>query len=195
MAKEYEKLKIDLAEKHMNDREAYTVAKSDFIKKINNMARTEVKYDIVELSHRPDLVSSAVNFFWTCWGNENNFKFYEDCIINSIDVNISLPKFYLALDHTDTIIGTYALLTNDLISRQDLMPWLACLFMKEDYRNKGIAGSLLDHGLNEAKMKGFQKLYLYTDLENFYERKGWKHMCNGYNVANMEVKIYVKETD
>ena len=75
------------------------------------------------------------------------------------------------------------MLTNDLISRQDLMPWFACLFVTEQQRNKGIDGSLLGHGLNEAKKKGFKKLYLYTDLDNFYEQKGWKHICSGYNVA------------
>lgn len=194
LAKEYEKLKIHLAEKHKYDREAYTQEKNDFIEKINKMARSDIKYDIVELSQRPDLIDSAVKFFWKCWGNENNFKFYEDCIINSLDTDVPLPKFYLALDNTDNIIGTYALLTNDLISRQDLMPWFACLFVKEEHRNKGIATSLLEHGLNETIKKGFDKLYLYTDLENFYERKGWKHIFNGYNVANMEVKIYAKDT-
>lgn len=159
------------------------------------MVRSKVKYDVVELSQRPDMVDSAVNFFWKCWGNEKNFKFYEDCIVHSMDKDVPLPKFYLALDERDVIIGTYALLTNDLISRQDLMPWFACLFVTEEQRNMGIAGSLLEHGLNEAKKKGFGKLYLYTDLENFYEKKGWKHFCNGYNVANTEVKIYVKEAD
>ena len=158
------------------------------------MARSDVKYDIVELSQRPDMVWKAVDIFWKCWGNDNNFKFYEDCIINSLNKDVSLPKFYLAMDESDQIIGTYALLTNDLISRQDLMPWFACLFVTEEQRDRGIAGSLLEHGLNETKMKGFDKLYLYTDLESFYEKKGWKHICNGYNVSNMEVKIYIKET-
>lgn len=164
------------------------------IEKINKMTRLNLKYDIVELSQRPDLVGRAVDYFWKCWGNENNFKFYEDCIVNSLNKGIPLPKFYLALDEGGNIIGTYALLTNDLISRQDLMPWFACLFVAVAHRNKGIAGSLLKHGLDETKKKGFEKLYLYTDLENFYERKGWNHIFNGYNVANMEVKIYAKET-
>ena len=113
-------------------------------------------------------------------------------------IKMDILKEYDYLERINAYTETkrdFIKMTNDLISRQDLMPWLACLFVKVDHRNKGVAGSLLDHGLNEAKMKGFQKLYLYTDLENFYERKGWNHMCNGYNVATTEVKIYVKETD
>lgn len=163
-------------------------------KRLLKMARPDVEFTIEECSQRPVLADRAVTFFWKCWGNENNYKFYEDCIVHSMNKDILLPKFYLALDKKDDIIGTYALLTNDLISRQDLMPWFACLFVTEENRNKGIAGSLLEHGLKETNNKGFDKLYLYTDLENFYEKKGWKHICHGYNVANMEVKIYSKET-
>ena len=149
---------------------------------------------IIELSERPELVDKAVDFFWTCWGNEKNFNFYRDCIVHSLHQDVPLPKFYLALDDGGNIAGTYALLTNDLISRQDLMPWFACLFVKEEHRNRGIAASLLEHGLLEANRKGYPVLYLYTDLVNFYERKGWQHICNGYNVGNLEVKIYAKAT-
>ena len=39
MAKEYEKLKIKLAVRHKHNREEYTEAKADFIKKINKLAR------------------------------------------------------------------------------------------------------------------------------------------------------------
>ena len=153
-----------------------------------------MKTMIVELSQRPDLVDRAVDFFWKCWGNKNNFAFYEDCIVHSLEKDVSLPKFFLALDEREHIIGTYALLTNDLISRQDLMPWFACLFVVDEHRKKGIAGMLLDHGLNEVKNNGFKNLYLYTDLVNFYERKGWKHICNGFTVSDLEVKIYTRET-
>ena len=37
--KEYEKLKLDLATKFKNDRDAYTSAKTDFIENINKLAR------------------------------------------------------------------------------------------------------------------------------------------------------------
>lgn len=70
------------------------------------------------------------------------------------------------------------------------MPWLACLFVNESHRNNGIAGQLLDHGLQESKRKGFDELYLATDLEDFYESKGWKHITNGFNIDDSVIKIY-----
>ena len=105
----------------------------------------------------------------------------------------SLPKFYLLLNGEE-IIGSYALLTNDIISRQDLMPWFACLYVNEQFRNRGLAEKMLSHALEEAKKKGFSKLYLSTDLEGFYEKKGWAHTSHGYGVGGTRFKIYSKET-
>jgi len=147
--------------------------------------------EIIELSKNVNLIDDAIDYFWKYWGNENNYRFYRDCIINSIHNNKILPKFYVGLDGGQ-IIASYALLTNDIISRQDLYPWLACLYVNSEHRNKGLAEKLLDHGLSEAAQKGFDCLYLSSDLENFYERKGWTHIANGYNIFDEEIKIYSK---
>ena len=152
-----------------------------------------MKIEIIELSHRMNLLHDGITYFWSCWGNDSNYKFYKNCIENSLNNKNSLPKFYLALLGNE-IIGSYALLINDIISRQDLMPWFACLFVNEEQRNKGIAEQLLQHGLTEAYKKGFEKLYLSTHLNTFYENKGWKHIANGYHVDDSEIKIYEKPT-
>ena len=145
--------------------------------------------EIVELSERKDILEEAIRYFWECWGHDNDFLFYKDFIEHSIDLQTALPRFYLAISKSQ-IIGTYALLTNDLVSRQDLVPWFACLFVSEPFRNQGIAGKLLAHGLQEASLKGFEQLYLCTDLDNFYEKKGWSYLSNGYNPMGGKVKIY-----
>lgn len=152
-----------------------------------------MKIEIIELSKRVDLIDKAIDYFWNCWGNENNYNFYKDCISNSLDDKNILPKFFLVLDN-EKIIGSYALLTNDLISRQDFFPWFACLYVNEEHRNKGIAGLLLKHGLKEAKEKGFNVIYLSTDLERFYEKYGWSYITVGFNISNMKIKIYSKAT-
>ena len=152
-----------------------------------------MKIEIIELSHRMNLLHDGIIYFWNCWGNDSNYKFYKNCIENSLNDKNSLPKFYLVLLENE-IVGSYALLTNDIISRQDLMPWFACLFVNEEQRNKGIAEQLLQHGLTEAYKKGFEKLYLSTHLNTFYENKGWKHIANGYHVDDSEIKIYEKPT-
>ncbi len=148
---------------------------------------------IEALNHVAHLQKEAIEYIWKCWGNQNNRKFYEDCINHAFLGAQSLPGFYLLLEGNQ-IQGCYALLTNDIISRQDLMPWLACLYVNESVRNQGWAGKLLEHGLEEAKRMGFSTLYLSTDLEGFYEKKGWKLFGRGYNLWDEPSKIYLHFT-
>jgi GNAT superfamily N-acetyltransferase len=147
---------------------------------------------ILELSEQPSLLASATQYFWQCWGSATNFPFYEDCIRHSLSPQNPLPKFYVLL-HQEKIIGTYALLVNDINSRQDLLPWLACLYVDEPYRGRSLGSQLLQHASGEARKKGFSRIYLSTDLENYYEKYAWKHICEGYNVAGIPLKIYEKD--
>ena len=149
--------------------------------------------EISELSLKADLIEEAINFFWKHWGSESNFNFYSDCITHSLDQQNALPKFYIGTIEV-IIVCSYALLTNDIISRQDLMPWFACLYVDESYRNQGIAASLLVDGLLQAKAKGYKRLYLSTDLVDFYEKNGWEQYGVGYGTSGDAFKIYSKET-
>jgi len=148
---------------------------------------------IAELSTQAQRLDAAVNYFWGCWGNDSNFDFYRDCIAHSLNAENLLPKFYLALEN-DAIIGSYALLVNDLVSRQDLMPWLACLHVDESYRKRGIATALLEHGLQEAGRKNFKHLYLSTDLVDFYEKRGWRVLGKVYNLFGEAFSVYTQVT-
>jgi len=149
--------------------------------------------EIFELSDKPDKLEKAIKYFWNCWGNETNLIFYDDCIRNSLNKENAIPKFYIALESNE-IVGSYALLNNDLISRQDLVPWFACLYVNESYRKKGFGEALLNHGLDQSKLKGFRNLYLSTDLVNFYEKKGWTEHGVGYSFTGDEFKIYSRST-
>lgn len=148
---------------------------------------------IVELQERDSLFEKAVYVFWEVWGDEHNYPFYEDAMIHSRGTSSDIPRFYVAMEKEE-IIGTYALLRNDLNSRQDLCPWLACLFVKEEYRGKEIGSMLLQHGLKEAAKKDYNKLYLSTDLDGYYEKYGWKNSGVVYGVNGGHIKLYEKDT-
>jgi GNAT superfamily N-acetyltransferase len=149
--------------------------------------------EIIELLDRNALFEEAIQVFWEVWGNEDNFKFYEDCMIHSAAASSDLPRFYAAVEK-EKIIGTYALLRNDINSRQDLCPWLACLFVDKEHRGKEIGSLLLNHGLKEAGKKGYKNLYLTSDLEGFYEKYGWSSNKLTYGVTGGSIKVYEKET-
>ncbi|MCP3739356.1 GNAT family N-acetyltransferase [Rossellomorea sp. BNER] len=147
--------------------------------------------EIMEIGKKIELFDTAVNIFWGQWGNEDNYKFYQDCMLHSCKTVDGLPRFYVALIN-ESIIGTYALLRNDLNSRQDLYPWLACLYVDPKYRGNEIGSKLLQHAIEETSKIGFENLFLTTDLEGFYEKYGWTHLTECYGVSGGSIKVYTK---
>lgn len=148
---------------------------------------------IAEISDRPDLLSAAVDYFWRHWGNPGNHVFYADCMQYALQAENRLPNFYIVLEENNIIAG-YALYPSDIVSRFELTPWLGWLHVNEDHRGMGISSKLLNHGLQEAKRMGYDKLYLSSDLEDFYEKRGWSFFSKAYQIRGKETKIYVRNT-
>jgi GNAT superfamily N-acetyltransferase len=144
---------------------------------------------IVDVREVPELLADAVNYFWEQWGSDSNLNFYKDCIENSCATESDIPRFYLALED-QRVIGAYALLRSDLNSRQDLFPWFACLYVDPEHRGHKLGAMLQDHAIQQAGLKGYDRLYLCTDLTEYYERNHWKYIGEGYSIGGEEMRIY-----
>ncbi|HDR4424286.1 MULTISPECIES: GNAT family N-acetyltransferase [Bacillus] len=149
--------------------------------------------EIIQLLKKDDLFNKAIDVFWKEWGEEGGRAFYEDCMTNALTDPNDIPSFYIAKVN-DKIIGTYALIRNDLNSRQDLSPWLACLFVDEKFRGNSIGAKLLNHGLLEAAKRGYQFLYLTSDLKDYYEKYGWEKIGVAYGPSGGYIPLFKKET-
>lgn len=146
-------------------------------------------FEIVDIRQKPERVQDAVQYFWKQWGTETSFHFYRDCMERSVETKSDVPRFYVMLDG-EQIIGGYALLRSDLNSRQDLFPWFACLYVESEYRGKKLGEQLQNHAIREVQAKGYDKLYLCTDLTDYYEKNNWTHIGKGYLLDDEETRIY-----
>jgi GNAT superfamily N-acetyltransferase len=149
---------------------------------------------IFELSKRRDLFEEAVDAFWKQWGSKESYKFYKDCMYHSCETDEEVPRFYIALED-ERKIGTFAILRNDINSRQDLTPWLACLYVDPKWRGRGIGGQFLQFALKEAGRKGYKKLYLATDHDGYYEKYEWVHSSWAFGLGGDSIKVYEKSVD
>ncbi|PRY67801.1 GNAT family N-acetyltransferase [Halomonas ventosae] len=71
-------------------------------------------------------------------------------------------------------VGTASLVAHDLDSRPDLTPWLASVYVRPEWRGRGIASSLVRRVEAEASGNGIERLYLFTpDRQALYRRLGW----------------------
>ncbi len=148
--------------------------------------------EIVNVKDFDGGIEAATKYIHGKWGSEKNYSFYEDAIIHSSLPNRPLPKFYLLLK-AGKIIGCYGLIINDFISRHDLYPWFACLYIESSERGAGYGSVLMAHAADEALRAGFSTIYLTTDHDGYYEKYGWQRIENGYELDGSATRIYKKE--
>ena len=94
----------------------------------------------------------------------------------------------LGLLDNDELIGFISLFKYDGLEMKNLTPWYATMYVKEKYRNNGYSKILNDAILNEAKKKGYDKIYLKSNLINYYEKFGTKYIKT---LNNKEKLFYI----
>ena len=125
-------------------------------------------YNILEKQDYQEEVLDLELREWGTYSKENLTK-----KINKVKELLKLDNFAkLILLDQDTLIGFISLFPTDGEERQDLTPWYATMYVKKEYRGKGYSKILNDALLNYAKEKGYKKIYLKTDLINYYEKFG-----------------------
>src|SRR3954467_6328091 len=84
-----------------------------------------------------------------------------------------IPLTVVALDGNE-VLGSASLIEHDMATRMELMPWLAGVFVGEQYRRRGIGAELVRRIMAEARGLKVPLLYLYTvHSEKFYAALGW----------------------
>lgn len=69
-----------------------------------------------------------------------------------LEIKNKLPLTFIALKDNE-LVGTIGLWRSDLMSRQDLFPWLSALFVKENFRGKRIGQKLQDFLVEYCKKR------------------------------------------
>lgn len=87
-----------------------------------------------------------------------------------------IPSIFIALSKSQ-LIGSAALVQQDMDTKTDLSPWLAGVYVKEGFRHQGIATALIARCEQEAAQSGANIWYLYTEFAlKLYEKLGWRHI-------------------
>jgi len=125
-------------------------------------------YNIIEKQEYLNEVLDLELREWGTYSKENLTK-----KIDKVKGLLKLDNFTkLILLDQDKLIGFISLFPSDGEERKDLTPWYATMYVKKEYRGKGYSKILNDALLNYAKEKGYKRIYLKTDLINYYEKFG-----------------------
>ncbi|MCC5910010.1 MAG: GNAT family N-acetyltransferase [Clostridiaceae bacterium] len=147
---------------------------------------------IKHLSECKEHMDLVTHWLWREWGNEKNYRSYKSIIENSLSED-NLPQTFVALID-DKPVGTVGLWRCDLMSRQDLYPWLASLYVEPDYRGQGIGTKLQNFLVEHSKELGYEEIFLYTELMDYYEKTGWEYIGDSITPKGEEVRMYKIQT-
>jgi GNAT superfamily N-acetyltransferase len=80
----------------------------------------------------------------------------------------------LAVDRGE-LVGMVSLKFHDMDTRPNLDPWLGGLFVRPEWRNRGVGTMLMQRATEEARRLNVPKLYLWTHTaERLYHKLGWQ---------------------
>jgi N-acetylglutamate synthase-like GNAT family acetyltransferase len=91
----------------------------------------------------------------------------------------AIPTTLLAL-HDGDVVGSVSLLQEDHLSGYEhLTPWLASLYVRSDWRGRGVGGELVVAAVEHARTLGITRLYLFTPAQReFYVDKGFRDFAH-----------------
>ena len=150
---------------------------------------------IYDIREKQEYLEEVVTLTRLEWGNKNDSKEeFDNKVKDKIEIiknNFDNPYFAkLILLDDNNLVGFISLFEKDG-EREDLKPWYATMFVKKEYRGKGYSKILNDAILKEAKRRGFKRVYLKSDLINYYEKFGAIYMedlSNGEKLYCIDIK-------
>lgn len=137
--------------------------------------------EIYNIKDKLEFIEEVATLTQREWGEKNldedEFKIRVQRSINRIKNNLN-NQYYckLILLKDDVLVGFISIFETDGDERTDLKPWYATMYVKEEFRGNGCSKMLNDAILNEARIRGFDRLYLKSDLVNYYEKFGAKYI-------------------
>lgn len=128
------------------------------------------------------------------WGSikegQDGFNEKIDKKIKKIKESLGLNNYCkLILLDGDTLIGFISIFPQDGSEFNNLTPWYATMYVKKEYRGFGYSKILNNAVLKEAKNRGFDKIYLKSELNNYYEKFGATYIDD---LKNGEKLYYIK---
>lgn len=143
---------------------------------------------ILPLYAVPQYGPQVTDWLWQAFGTSDSRDFFASIVATSQREG-EMPLTFVAVEG-DKLVGTVGLWRCDLISRQDLYPWLAALYIDEKQRGRGLGAQLQQHVIEYARTLGYPQLYLYSACKDYYERFGWQYIGDGLDYPNKSVHLY-----
>ncbi len=152
-------------------------------------AKKQAKITIKNLNSCREYIPLVSKWLWKQWAKRHHQTLKEIIYRTEYFSGKKCPQVLIAF-YNNHPAGTVSLLKTDHPYRQDLGPWLSFMFVLPKYRGKRIGQALQKALLETAQKAKFNKVYLMTDLKNYYEKSGWKFIESGLYTEGRITNFY-----
>ncbi|MGA0118665.1 MAG: GNAT family N-acetyltransferase [Ilumatobacteraceae bacterium] len=139
------------------------------------------------------LVASTCVNYWKRDFPLDTAQWYLDLYADSLSGD-ALPVVLVALQNGE-FAGTASLIADDeLPDAPEPGPWVAAVFVADEYRKQGIGTALVNELQRRASSSGITKIFLYTESgATWYEAMGWQRLrtaeLSGHDVTVMSLDV------
>ena len=135
--------------------------------------------EIYNLKDRLEYLNEVSELEYDEWADEKEINRNERLKKKKNKIKELLPNksfCKLILVNNGELVGFISIFPIDCDEERNLTPWYATMYIKKEYRGKGYSIMLNNAILGEARKRNINRLYLKTELENYYEKFGAKYI-------------------
>ena len=127
------------------------------------------------LADRREFITTVARWLYEEWGHLRSHETIDDRVkrVDRACGHQQIPTTFVAIQDNKPV-GIASLVKHDILTRPELSPWLAGVFVPREHRRRGIGAALVERVVAEARSLGVPRLYLYTPGSGIlYLRLGW----------------------
>lgn len=127
---------------------------------------------IINITNNTKYLKEYIALCYLEWSEkEKELTEYIDYKLRKLKIENNIILILGLVDH-NKLVGFISLLKKDGDCEVKLTPWYATMYVKKEYRGRGYSKILNDALLEKSKRLGYTKVYLKSNLINYYEKFG-----------------------
>lgn len=127
---------------------------------------------IINIKNNTKYLKEYITLCYLEWSEkEKELTEYIDYKLRKLKIENNIILILGLVDY-NKLVGFISLLKKDGDCEVKLTPWYATMYVKKEYRGRGYSRILNDALLEKSKKLGYTKVYLKSNLINYYEKFG-----------------------
>lgn len=127
---------------------------------------------IINITNNTKYLKKYIALCYLEWSEkEKKLTEYIDYKLRKLKIENNIILILGLVDY-NKLVGFISLLKKDGDCEVKLTPWYATMYVKKEYRGRGYSRILNDALLEKSKRLGYTKVYLKSNLINYYEKFG-----------------------